>query len=326
MIEVVALPALATVQDLGRHGHWTEGLGSAGVMDPLSHRIANWLLGNADTDATFEIPLTPGRFEFIEDTGFAIAGAACDARLDGLALPRCFAGTALAGQVLEFGAMRDGARVYLALPGGIDVPEMLGSRSTQLREGFGGFEGRVLKPGNRLQGRSAPGRPSRISVNLPPLRQDGEAEIRLRVIPSAETGQFTETALEGFYGKAYKVTPQSNRQGYRLEGPILERWTEGELRSHGIAPGIIQVPASGQPIIQLADAATMGGYPKIGCVIDADLWRVAQAKPGDLIRFEPLTVAGMREAEEAFAAYLEETRQQVATGRRLFQSWSRDVF
>ncbi|MGV0820610.1 5-oxoprolinase subunit C family protein [Martelella sp. AMO21009] len=322
MIEVVSLPALATVQDLGRHGHWAEGLGSAGTMDPLGHCLANWLLGNADDDATLEIPLTPGRFRIIEDTGFAIAGAACGATLDGIALPRCFAGTARAGQILEFGAMRDGARVYLALPGGIDVPEILGSRSTQLREAFGGLDGRALKPGDRLRGRTPTYSVCDISFNLPPLRQAGETEIRLRVIASAETNEFTEAALKAFHGEAFKVTPQSNRQGYRLEGPILERWTEGELRSHGIAPGIIQVPASGQPIIQLADAATMGGYPKIGCVIDADLWRVAQARPGDLIRFEPLTFDAMRKAEEAFAAFLEEARQQLTAGRRLFQSWS----
>ncbi|WP_417522760.1 biotin-dependent carboxyltransferase family protein [Marinovum sp.] len=322
MIEVVAIPPLATVQDLGRNGHWHNGLGCAGAMDPMAHRVANLMLGNEETAATLEIPLTPARFVLVEDTAVSLAGAACDARLDGVALPRCWAGSARAGQTLELGAMRDGARVYLGLPGGIDVPEVLGSRSTQLREGFGGFEGRVLAPGDRLEG-AAPRRAApEISYALPAPRQNGAADIVLRVLPSSETQEFAVDALDAFFGEPYQVTPASNRQGYRLSGPELLREAQGELRSHGIAPGIVQVPGGGQPIIQLADSATMGGYPKIACVIEPDLWRLGQARPGDTLRFARIDLAGAQRAETDEGTWLEGLRRSLAGARDLQKSWS----
>lgn len=291
MIEVVSIPPLATVQDLGRAGYWAQGLGRAGAMDPLAHRLANLLLGNDETAATLEIPLTPARFAFVEDSAFALVGAACGATLDGVALPRAWAGPARAGQVLELGAMTHGARVYLGLPGGIDVPAVLGSRSTQLREGFGGLEGRVLAPGDILRPAAPRATIPALSHDLPPLRTQGCNEIVLRVLPSAETDEFSAVSREAFLARPYRITPASNRQGYRLEGPELVREATGELRSHGIAPGTVQVPGGGQPIIQLADSATMGGYPKIACVIEPDLWRLGQARPGDKLRFRQVDLA-----------------------------------
>ena len=323
MIEVSALPLLSTVQDLGRRGYWAQGLGTAGVMDGFSHRIANWLLGNEDNDATLEIPLTPARFEVVEDTALALCGAACAASIDGLPLPRFWAGTLKAGQTLTLGAMREGARVYLAMPGGIDVPEVLASRSTQLREGVGGFHGRVLKPGDRLSGRD-PAR--RCSANLsfagPRPPRDDAGAITLRVIASSETAQFDQASQDALFAEPYRITAQSNRQGYRLEGPELRRVADGELRSHGIAPGVVQVPSGGQPIIQLSDAATMGGYPKIACVIEADLWRIGQARPGDRLRFVPVEFSQMRRAEADFADELMKARHAIAQARTLQRSWS----
>ncbi|TNJ43281.1 biotin-dependent carboxyltransferase family protein [Phaeobacter sp. B1627] len=323
MIEVLSLPPLATVQDLGRPGHWAQGLGRAGAMDPLAHRIANWLLGNHETAATLEIPLTPARFSFAEDTVFAIAGAACGATLDGVPLARNWAGAAKEGQVLALGPMTEGARVYLALAGGIDVPEMLGSRSTQSREAFGGFDGRVLRPGDQLRacdGQTTSAKP--LSCAMPALRGSDADAITLRVIPSAETDQFSAASLDAFWSQPYSVTPQSNRQGCRLDGPALQRETEGELRSHGIAPGIIQVPGGGQPIIQLADAATMGGYPKIACVIEDDLWRIGQARPGDRFRFTAIDLSQAREIERNTQAELDRIRTGLQKARELQKGWS----
>ncbi|WP_417280744.1 biotin-dependent carboxyltransferase family protein [Celeribacter sp.] len=323
MIEVLSIPPLATVQDLGRAGHWAQGLGRAGAMDPLGHQITNWLLGNDDNAATLEIPLTPARFKIVEDTEFALTGAACGAKLDGVPLPRNWSGQGRAGQVLDLGAMTDGARVYLALPGGIDVPEVLGSRSTQFRESFGGYEGRVLKPGDRLVGcRTAPKAAGSLSFAPPPLRQTGDDAIRLRVLPSVETRQFSEASLAAFFREPYRVTPQSNRQGCRLEGPVLERVAQGELRSHGIAPGIIQVPGGGQPIIQLADAATMGGYPKIACVIEEDLWRIGQARPGDRFRFDMIDLSQARDIERDTAAHLTTAKRSLQKARALQEGWN----
>lgn len=322
MIEVLSIPPLATVQDLGRAGHWHQGLGCAGAMDPLALRVANLMLGNDEAAAALEIPLTPARFVFVEDTAVSLAGAACDAQLDGVSLPRCWAGSAKAGQDLTLGAMRDGARVYLGLPGGIDVPEVLGSRSTQLREGFGGFEGRVLAAGDRLTGTAQRSEVPEISFGLPVPRQNGDGEIVLRVLPSSETGEFAADSLAAFFGEPYKVTPASNRQGYRLCGPELLREAQGELRSHGIAPGIVQVPGGGQPIIQLADSATMGGYPKIACVIEPDLWRLGQARPGDSLRFARVDLAEARQAEHHESAWLGGLRRSLARARHLQESWS----
>ncbi|SFB10666.1 biotin-dependent carboxylase uncharacterized domain-containing protein [Poseidonocella pacifica] len=322
MIDVVSLPPLATVQDLGRVGHWRQGLGRAGAMDPLAHRAANWLLGNHENAATLEIPLTPARFVIAQDTVFSMAGAACGARLDGVALPRCWAGPAKAGQELTLGVMDGGARVYLGLPGGIDVPMVLGSRSTQLREGFGGFEGRVLMPGDRLRAAAPSPIMPEISCALPGPRPEGSDDIVLRVLPSSETNEFSAQSRDAFFSDAYKVTPASNRQGYRLDGPVLERDATGELRSHGIAPGIVQVPGGGQPIIQLADSATMGGYPKIACVIEPDLWRVGQARPGDTLRFELIDTATARAAEREEAVTLNALRSSLAHLGHLQKVWS----
>ena len=236
MIEILSIPPLATVQDLGRDGHWYEGLGRAGAMDGLAHRFANMLLGNDVNAASLEIPLSPARFRFGVRQAFAIAGAACGARLDGACLPRVWAGAAEAGQVLDLGAMISGARTYLALPGGVHVPEVLGSRSTQLRESFGGFEGRVLAPGDTLRAAAdeepvLP--PAGLSLAMPALHHDQQDAIELRALPSAEHDEFTEESLTAFWSTAYEVTQQSNRQGYRLDGEMLTRAREGELRSHG---------------------------------------------------------------------------------------------
>lgn len=325
MIEVLAIPPLATVQDLGRDGHWSQGLGRAGAMDGLAHRAANLLLGNAECSATVEIPMTPAKFHFGARQAFAIAGAACEAKLADRRLPRVWAGMAEAGDVLELGAINRGARIYLALPGGIDVPEILGSRSTQLREAFGGLEGRVLYPGDTLK----PADTSEIefprgglSLSLPPLRPSGQDDITLRVLLSTEHDSFTKESLQVFWSTHYEVTRQSNRQGYRLEGKALSRKSTGELRSHGIVPGIIQVPSGGQPIIQLADSATMGGYPKIGAVIEPDLWRIAQARPGDRLRFVQATPAEAAHAAHEQTKLIDHIRACLADFRSQQRSWA----
>ncbi len=322
MIEVLGIPPLATVQDLGRDGHWHQGLGRAGAMDALAHRLANLLLGNDENAATLEIPLTPARFRFAGRQAFALAGAGCGARLDGRALPRFWAGVAEAGQVLELGPMSAGAQVYLALPGGIAVAPVLGSRSTQLREGFGGFEGRVLAAGDMLRAESAetpPLPPAGFSLTPPALRT-GEA-IELRALPSAEHDDFSPESLAAFWSAPWRVTRECNRQGFRLEGQALERRATGELRSHGIVPGIVQVPGGGQPIIQLADSATMGGYPKIAAVIEPDLWRIAQARPGDSIRFLRVGLAEAAGAAAEQEQWLASVRAALAEAMALQGAW-----
>lgn len=324
MIEVLSIPPLATVQDLGRHGHWFQGLGQAGVMDSLSHTIANQLLGNTDNAATLEIPLTPARFQFHSELAFAIAGAACGARLNDQALPAIWAGVAQEGQLLELGGISRGARLYLAVPGGFDVPAVLGSRSTQLREHFGGHAGRVLEAGDKLKPTSNSWDPlpaGGLSLAPPALTNNPGSPIELRTLPSAEYESFTSQAQQAFWSGSYRVSPLSNRQGYRLEGEVLQRHSSGELRSHGIVPGIVQVPGNGQPIIQLSDTATMGGYPAIGAVIEPDLWRIAQARPGDALQFKRVSLNEAANAAVEQQHFLASLATSIKETRELLRSW-----
>jgi len=325
MIRALSLPPLASVQDLGRDGHWFEGLGRAGAMDPVSHRIANLLLGNDPNAATVEIPLTPARFRFETRQAFAIAGAPCGARLNNQPLPRLFAGYAAAGDLLDLGPIRAGARVYLAVPGGMNVPVVLGSRSTQLREAFGGLDGRVLRPDDVLRPLSQTDPvlpPMGLSLDLPQFRLPSDGEIHLRALPSTEHDSFDAASRKAFWSMPYHVTRENDRQGHRLDGPVLTRESTQELRSHGIVPGIVQVPGGGLPIIQLADSATMGGYPKIAAIIEPDLWRMGQARPGDRIHFHkcslPEAAGAAREHDDAFA----EITQALAAAHAQEAGWA----
>ncbi len=296
VLEVLSNTALATVQDLGRSGALRWGVGSSGAMDPLALAAGNLMLGNAEGAAAVEFQVFPVRLRFVADCAFALTGADVAAQLDGRALLPWWCGVARAGQVLHLGLPRHGAwpacRAYLCLAGGVAVPAVLGSRSTQLRGAFGGFEGRALRRGDRLAaGRAGVGHgkghvagfglvPPAFAM---PLQADGASAVR--VLPAAEYERFTEASRTALWSQPWKITPQSDRYGYRLAGAALVPLAPMELRSHGIVPGVIQVPPGGQPIVQMCDAQPSGGYPKIGTVVDADLWRLGQAPIGSRIRF-----------------------------------------
>ena len=329
MIEIITTAGLATVQDLGRYGGLRYGVGRAGAMDRVALAAANLLLGNDENAAGIEIQLFPFAARFTSDCGFAITGADCAAQLDGRALLPWSAYSAHAGQELLLGLPQSSARAsraYLALPGGVDVPEVLGSRSTQLRGAFGGLEGRFLQTGDHLRAAaSEPGRtvagfglvPS--SLALPFHTKDRPA---IRVLPAAEYCCFTPGSKELFWSGEWKITAQSDRYGYRLKGTALEFAQPVEMLSHGIVPGVIQVPPGGQPIIQLSDAQPSGGYPKIGTVIEADLWRLGQAPIGSCIRFVQTTWEEAVAADEEIRAWLTEAERlsrlyrSQATGHR----------
>jgi biotin-dependent carboxylase-like uncharacterized protein len=204
-----------------------------------------------------------------------------------------------------------GSRAYVCVAGGIDVPVVLGSRSTQLRGAIGGLEGRALQQGDKLSfgDRSdAPRAPLGTGILPPsialPLTIDGVPAVR--VLPAAEYRCFTCKSQSDFWLKPWKVTPQSDRYGYRLSGPTLEPVAPMELRSHGIVPGVIQVPHGGQPIVQMCDAQPSGGYPKIGTVIEADLWRLGQAPIGSSIRFVEIDWDGALKARDEVSQWLSE--------------------
>ena len=314
MIELLSSAALATVQDQGRLGSLRFGVGTSGAMDLMALAAGNLLLGNAEDVAGIEIPVFPFQVRFTEDCGFALTGADCSALLNDTPLQPWWATQARQGDVLTLGlpAAHTGSRAYLALAGGVDVPEVLGSRSTQLRGAFGGHEGRALRQGDRLQA-AAPGRlqPADFGLVPPalalPLTQDGCAAVR--VLPAAEYARYTAASQAAFWANEWKITAQSDRYGYRLAGEALVPLAPMEMRSHGIVPGVVQVPPGGQPIVQMRDAQPSGGYPKFGTVIEADLWRLGQAPIGSRIRFIETSFA------EAVAALAELQAWLAGAGR-----------
>jgi biotin-dependent carboxylase-like uncharacterized protein len=318
MIEIMSTGALATVQDLGRKGALKWGVGISGAMDDLALASGNILLGNPEDAAAIEIQVFPFQLRFQQSCAFVVTGADCGATLDDQVLLPWFVYEGKSGQVLQLGLPRRGAwpasRAYLCVVGGIDVPSVLGSRSTQLRGAFGGLEGRALRPGDQLAlGHSQSAAITGLGVCPPGLAMpkmiDGLPA--LRVLPAAEYGAYTVAARNSLWSDPWKITPQSDRYGFRLEGTPLLPTAPIELRSHGIVPGVIQVPHGGQPIVQMRDAQPSGGYPKIGTVIEADLWRLGQAPIGSRIRFVQVSWDEAVAAQEANAHWLSETRRLV---------------
>jgi 5-oxoprolinase (ATP-hydrolysing) subunit C len=321
MIEIIATGGLATIQDLGRRGALKWGVGTSGAMDDLAVAAGNILLGNPDDSAAIEVQIFPFRIRFQEDMAFAATGADCDGRLDDQAvLPWCVQ-HASAGQVLHLGLpRRDGwaaSRAYLCLAGGVDVPSVLGSRSTQLRGEFGGLEGRALRAGDKIATGASRAAAARVGLNPPalamPLMMDGMPAVR--VLRAAEYDAYTPQAQASLWNEPWRISPQSDRYGFRLEGTPLMPKVPLELRSHGIVPGVIQVPHGGQPIVQMRDAQPSGGYPKIGTVIEADLWRLGQAPIGSRIRFVEATWDEAVAAQDANDRWLAEARRLVGLFR-----------
>jgi len=289
MIEVLTTGAANTIQDLGRNGRFDIGVSRSGAMDRLSLMIGNALLGNDLNAAGLEIAIFPFRLRFDGPVRFAVTGAEGAVTLAGRPLPPRWAASAAEGETLVIAPPDKGARVYITFAGGINVEPVLGSRATDLKSGYGGLEGRGLKRGDRLN-----------VMSKPPMRSFGAAldpfgaldftnPLPVRAVPAAEHSVFSADARKLFSRWSWRVTQEADRVGYRLEGPELKLERRLELMSHGILPGTIQVPPSGKPIIQLADANTCGGYPKIATIIEADLWIVGQAGPESRFLFSEVT-------------------------------------
>lgn len=296
MIELVRAGPLTTVQDLGREAWRDRGLSRCGALDDQALTWGNLLVGNPAGAAALEFTLGPATLRFEADCSIALTGTDTDATLDGQPLRAWWRHRVHAGQTLKIAAPRERMRSYLTVSGGIDVPLVLGSRSTDLKAGFGGWAGRALRDGDRL--------PLALQTTLPARRigmRPPAWDASVRVMPGPEHDEFSAAARADFWAAAWKLEPQSNRMGFRFTGPTLAREHGGELPSHGVLPGVIQVPPSGQPIVLLADAQTTGGYPKIGVVIRADLWKLAQLRLGGTLRFTPCSrseaVAALRERQ-----------------------------
>jgi antagonist of KipI len=288
LIEVRTPGLLTTVQDLGREGFGPMGVSPSGAADAVALRVGNRLAGNADGAAGLEMTLLGGSFFFREPAVVALTGSDFAPALDDRRVETWSSVEIRAGQTLQLGATRAGARCYLCVRGGIDVGLFLGSASTHLLSGLGGFEGRALRKGDVLKvGRAIEGFRTFRKRNLARRALEKLAPRKvLRVTAGPQSDWFSKEAHELFYRGTYRVTEESNRMGLRLEGAAIASAPGGEMISEGVSLGAVQITASGLPIILFVEQQTTGGYPKIANVISADMSSLGQLRPRDEIRFE----------------------------------------
>jgi antagonist of KipI len=311
-IRVVTGGLQTTIQDLGRVGYQRHGIPVGGAMDRAALRIANLLVGNDDGAAALEVSLIGPALTFERDALVALTGAEMEATVDGRQVRSWRAMWVAQGATLRLGRPGIGCRTYVAVAGGIEAPQVFGSRSTYLRGKFGGFDGRSLKPGDVLDVgtpcvqarniasalRSEGGSPivARWTVSTGVRPRYGD-DVVVRLIGGAHIGMLTATSRDALAGATFRVSSSSDRMGYRLEGLTLSLRQPVELLSEGVTFGTVQLPPGGSPIVLMADAQTTGGYPRVGEVASVDLPLVAQLKPGDRLRFRLVSL------EDAQALY-----------------------
>ncbi|NSL50833.1 5-oxoprolinase subunit C family protein [Calidifontibacillus erzurumensis] len=319
MISVIKPGLLTTIQDLGRSGYQKFGVVASGVMDPLAHRIANLLVGNDENAATMEITLLGPTLLFHKDALIAICGADLSPTINGKPIRLWRTVFVKSGSMLKFGRAVKGCRAYLSVAGGFLVPTVMNSKSTYLRSKIGGFFGRAFQAGDKIPFGSPSKRSQKMitflmeritddfienkwTISLDLISYQNNSK-KIRILRGRHCDLFTEESKEIFFKECFEVTPQSDRMGYRLNGPKLVLSNYTEIISEAVTFGTIQVPADGNPIILMADRQTTGGYPIIGQVITVDLPLLAQAKPGDCLHFEEISL------EEAHVLYLNRERK-----------------
>jgi antagonist of KipI len=306
---------LTSVQGLGRTGYRQSGVSIGGALDTHALRVANALVGNEDAAAGLEATFGKLRLRFEDERIVAWCGGAFSARIGDEDLPPGHPGLVGKDDELLIVAPSAGSRAWLAISGGLDTPVVLGSRSTDLRGNFGGHQGRALRDGDFLPLRdvdletAAPWKDRRIAEFSAPATWASTAKRDrfLRIVRAAHWDFFTSDAQAALVSAQFTVTPDSDRMGARLDGPVLERIEASDLLSEAVAPGTLQVPPNGKPILLLGDCQTIGGYPKIAHVITVDLPIAAQLWPGDAVRFHEIPLAEaqelLREREDDFARF-----------------------
>jgi antagonist of KipI len=322
-VRVLSAGYLTSVQDLGRTGFRESGVSVGGALDPHALRVANALVGKEENAAGIEVIFGTLRLQFEDERLLAWGGGAFNVQIGDVAFPPGHAGLVSQDETLTMVAPKEGGRAWLAISGGIHVPRVLGSRSTDLHGNFGGHNGRVLRDGDELalgvkerRFEIADEERRRFQTAAPwvsewgapanwtsPAKDGGV----LRIIRGTDWGRFTDAAQASLLSSSYTVTPDSDRMGTRLEGLKLDRVDAGDLLSEAVTPGTLQVPPNGQPILLLADCQTIGGYPKIAHVITVDMPLVAQLWPGDSVRFHEISLAEaqglLREREDDFTRF-----------------------
>ena len=292
-VKVIIPGALTTVQDAGRYGYQSSGIQTSGVMDHKAYEEANALVGNTGGEAVLEATLFGGMMEVTADTVAAVTGADMEPKVNNVPCGMNRPVLLRAGDTLSLDMAKSGCRSYIAFAGGVDVPVVLGSRSTNMKCRLGGYEGRPLQTGDAFEtglwGEEAAERYEEVRDRSFPA-EAYTSPIEVRVIEGPQAEYFTEKGKETFYSARYTISDQSDRMGYRLAGEAIESVAGTDIISAGIAFGAVQVPASGRPIVLLADRQTTGGYAKIATVCSFDIPRLVQGKPGDTVCFRRISL------------------------------------
>jgi len=316
MFKVSEPGAHTTVQDRGRHGYQQFGVPPTGALDQSAFRVANMLVGNPEEAAVLEITFSGPSLEILTDADVAVTGAEMPVSLNDRLMRAWTSFRVRQGDRLSLGQTKNGCRAYLAVTGGIDVPPVMGSRSCYVGAKLGGFHGRPLAKGDIiLRGEGIPDTaPRYLPEQLIPRYA---SEILLRAIPGPQEDFFDE-GLETFFTSAFTVSANANRMGYRLQGPAIRprKGFPESIISEPSLPGGVQVPADGQPIVLLVEQ-TVGGYTKIATVISADIPLVAQAMPGDKVRFEQVDIGAAHAAFREQETRIRRMKEEIRTGRRV---------
>lgn len=302
MIRIIAAGPLSTVQDGGRIGGQQFGFSESGAIDKSALKTANILVGNAPLEGALEMTLKGVTAQFFSDCTIALTGAEMSPLLNGREIPNCRAVHVTAGSILHMSAAKSGCRGYLAVGGGFALEKVMGSLSTGLKFKIGGFHGRKLRQKDEIPLRS-PFLLPHPEKRVAPLPEFPE-HLQIRAILGPQDDYFTEEDKQTFFSSPYRVTPASDRMGIRLEGTPLKGIDGMDIVSDGIAPGSVQIPGGGQPIVLMCDRQTTGGYAKIATVYSGDLPKLAQAMPGTAVRFREISLteahAALREEHEKF--------------------------
>lgn len=313
-IKILKSGLFTTIQDKGRWNYQRFGMSVAGAMDHFAMRIANMLVDNDEYCAVLETTFLGPEIEFCCDEIIAIAGANMNPKINGQVVQMWTSILVKEGDKLTFAGALSGVRSYIAFSRGLDVPEIMGSKSTFVRGNLGGFEGRKLANGDiiPLGKRKLAQKGSYLSINKRPIY---EKDNKIRVVLGPQDDHFTDEALDIFLNSSFTITSEADRMGYRLDGPKIFHKSSADIISDGIVFGSIQVPGHGSPILMMADRATTGGYTKIATVITPDLSSLAQMGPGSVITFEKISVTDSHKVYKEYENKFEDIKKSIKANK-----------
>jgi antagonist of KipI len=310
-IKILNPGLLTSIQDLGRVGYQKFGISPSGALDQTALKTANLLVNNSMGEAALEMTLMGAVIEFTASNVIAVTGGNFSPTLNDSPIPLYTAIAVKAGDTLALGVAKTGCRSYIAFSGGLDVPVVMGSKSTNLKCKLGGYQGRQLRMYDEIPFAAPVETLPGLSQRIVPYYKREEKVNTLSVVLGLQTEYFTAKGMETFFGEEYTVTNRSDRMGCNLDGPVIEYQSKADIISDGIPFGGIQIPNGGKPIIMLSDRQTTGGYAKIATVISADIPLFVQRKMGDKIRFKEVSIEQAQEIYTEEASKLEELQKKL---------------